>query len=506
MCNVVKLKRCVLCGLKNNAKIALGYGIVPTTHYVFFTFSNFVWVLRLMPYFSTMEGNRLSCLSGLALVLLFILFPSMGLRAQQFNFRSMTQGFPEECYCVLQDSKGFVWVSSDKGLFRYDGSKVKRFGTHNGLPDASVFQLTEDSRGRILFGTAIGQVGYISKDSIVFPPFNSKLKQLLKYGSSLIFDVYADKNKILWIATYSGLYRTLKPDDYSDVEKVNEPGLDSSRFGIKVIDRKKAIYSIYETQSKVFDRRMQFGIFVHRETGITTLKYYTDEGKGNPHTCAPAALSNGNVLWAIYNRIYNIAPDGSYTEKFYNSEVCSLSKDRLGAIWVGLSKGGLLYYDNEMLEGKPITSLQGCSISGVMQDAENGVWVTTLEKGVFYANSKSVVDYSYVAGLNNKSSGIGSVNNKVLINDDDNFLTEISDTGIARINPPSGLSLSSINNYMVLGKDVYITAFPCLLRTDTTFSNWKKMGFFEEDGIRVYAERPGINSKWGFIWGILWRA
>ncbi len=45
--------------------------------------------------------------------------------------------------CVLQDRVGFVWVGTDDGLFRYDGSRFRKFGHRDGLPRLRIYQLHE---------------------------------------------------------------------------------------------------------------------------------------------------------------------------------------------------------------------------------------------------------------------------------------------------------------------------------------------------------------------------
>ncbi|MCU0437378.1 MAG: histidine kinase [Raineya sp.] len=52
---------------------------------------------------------------------------------------------------IFQDSKGFVWISSDKGVSRYDGKDFLHFNTDNGLAANMVYNIWEDSQGLIWF-------------------------------------------------------------------------------------------------------------------------------------------------------------------------------------------------------------------------------------------------------------------------------------------------------------------------------------------------------------------
>ena len=52
------------------------------------------------------------------------------MRAQQPVSVHLTEkdGLPDkEFYNIIEDSKGFIWLSADKGLFRYDGKLFKNY-------------------------------------------------------------------------------------------------------------------------------------------------------------------------------------------------------------------------------------------------------------------------------------------------------------------------------------------------------------------------------------------
>lgn len=58
--------------------------------------------------------------------------------------------------CLLQDSRGFLWVGADTGLSRFDGRRFTRWTTADGLPHPVVRSLAEDGRGRLWVGTSYG--------------------------------------------------------------------------------------------------------------------------------------------------------------------------------------------------------------------------------------------------------------------------------------------------------------------------------------------------------------
>ncbi len=57
---------------------------------------------------------------------------------------------------MLQDRRGFLWVGTEDGLYRYDGSRFQNFGMHEGLPSSFITALHEDPAGGLWVGTYQG--------------------------------------------------------------------------------------------------------------------------------------------------------------------------------------------------------------------------------------------------------------------------------------------------------------------------------------------------------------
>ena len=75
-------------------------------------------------------------------------------------------GLPDkEFYNIIEDSKGFIWLCADKGLFRYDGKLFKNYSNpeKRGL---SVFEPVEDQLGRIWCNNISGQFFYVENDQL----------------------------------------------------------------------------------------------------------------------------------------------------------------------------------------------------------------------------------------------------------------------------------------------------------------------------------------------------
>lgn len=91
-------------------------------------------------------------------------------------------GLPDvEFYDVLEDSKGFIWLAANKGLYRYDGKTFSYFSNKE-QQGRSVFHLVEDDKGRIWCTNIMGQFLYYENGGLhLFTELNDFLKGELAY-------------------------------------------------------------------------------------------------------------------------------------------------------------------------------------------------------------------------------------------------------------------------------------------------------------------------------------
>jgi diguanylate cyclase (GGDEF)-like protein len=96
---------------------------------------------------------------SLAHAFCFLLLVSGGLCAQEYSFRTFgnAEGLNNLAVRqVYQDRGGFIWVSTENGLFRYDGDRFEAFGPAQGIPSSSVAAFGEAPDGSLLAGGAFG--------------------------------------------------------------------------------------------------------------------------------------------------------------------------------------------------------------------------------------------------------------------------------------------------------------------------------------------------------------
>ncbi|MCZ4245782.1 ligand-binding sensor domain-containing protein [Pedobacter punctiformis] len=107
------------------------------------------------------------------------------------------------CYYILQDKKGFIWIATDGGLSRFDGTNFQNFTIEDGLPDTQILQIREDKKGRLWFLALNGQLSYF-QDGKFYNRDNNKLLKELSFNT-VVVSFLEDKLGRIWLGTNSNL-------------------------------------------------------------------------------------------------------------------------------------------------------------------------------------------------------------------------------------------------------------------------------------------------------------
>ena len=121
--------------------------------------------------------------------------------AQQYSFQyyGVDQGLTDLAVrSLFQDSKGFLWLSTESGIFRYDGARFQSYGPKDGIPtsNAAVFGKAPD--GRLLAGTS-SWLFILTANYFRQVPLPGAAK--VSFGSG----IQSEGSARSWIATDSGL-------------------------------------------------------------------------------------------------------------------------------------------------------------------------------------------------------------------------------------------------------------------------------------------------------------
>lgn len=134
----------------------------------------------------------------------FLCIITLRLYAQQPQFRAQKMSYADQevhLRTMFQDQAGFVWLGTDEGLFRYDGSVMEQYLLPGGDSADQVSALHEDQRNRIWVGTGKGHIYYLENNT-VYPFVPQEGLPKVKITSFV-----SDRSGRLWFSTYGeGMY------------------------------------------------------------------------------------------------------------------------------------------------------------------------------------------------------------------------------------------------------------------------------------------------------------
>src|ERR1017187_4680599 len=188
----------------------------------------------------------------------------------------------DRIYCIVPDSRGFIWFCTPEGLSRFDGYRFKNFGVAEGLPHRSVNALLETHSGEYLVGTARGlcqfrpggggkfttylpgnnryenSVNAAIEDSTgrIWCGTNSGLFEMLSdhtfrrqrlpaptngWESTPVGDILEDTGGRLWLATPTGIYVIAKDGSVERIGK--EEGLPNEAVNVLFLDKQGRLWA-----------------------------------------------------------------------------------------------------------------------------------------------------------------------------------------------------------------------------------------------------------------------
>jgi two-component sensor histidine kinase len=100
---------------------------------------------------------------------------------------------------MMEDKHGYIWIGTPKGVIQYNGYTPKVYGFEAGLPNDDVWELYEDTLGRIWTSSISNEIGYFYNNRYkkVVAPFTNKTlypRDIREYpGGIMFYSTYVTK-------------------------------------------------------------------------------------------------------------------------------------------------------------------------------------------------------------------------------------------------------------------------------------------------------------------------
>jgi diguanylate cyclase (GGDEF)-like protein len=137
---------------------------------------------------------------SISLVLLLLLFSCVSAYADRFEARLFGQNAGVGNLSITafaQQADGLLWIATENGLFRYDGSVFTQYGRAQGLKDPTVYSLWIDNGGTVWAGTHDGLFGFNghSFQEVKLQSHTLRIGMNSMLGSSAMGELIADTPK-----------------------------------------------------------------------------------------------------------------------------------------------------------------------------------------------------------------------------------------------------------------------------------------------------------------------
>jgi ligand-binding sensor domain-containing protein len=312
------------------------------------------------------------------------------------------QGFKATTgYCLYQDSKGYIWISTENGLMRFNGYDFRLFTTQDGLPDNEIFGMTEDEKGRLWVLPFANSIAYIDGEK-VFNPDNDPLLKSLNFVSRPEW-IYLDDKHTKWIFSRGILKSINKNGQVNEISHIN---------GIKLPQELNRAY-------KTGPLEVALGRNIYRQKASGFVMEETVPIDISTSTYFDSSIVYSLYTGLIFKRAKTLGKDNNTPRKLpkldYTNKVLNISNRQ---VLVTFIKGALIFDLGS--ERETDTLLSGIKVGSAIEARDGTIWLGTIGKGIFRFSStpvKSVLikeanaSILYIKGLKN---GMYCTTNKAL--------------------------------------------------------------------------------------------
>jgi diguanylate cyclase (GGDEF)-like protein len=351
--------------------------------------------------------------------------------AQEYSFRTFgnAEGLNNLAVRqIYQDRAGFIWVSTENGIFRYDGDRFEAFGPAQGIPISSAAAFGEAPDGSLLAGGTFG-LYRLRGNRFIKLPFNFK-------SVSWAQGIQSDRKGHTFLGTDSGLVELdseaghdgFRLQTFPQSPATSGPSVDAvlvdgdilwygcghqlcrkDRDGIRVFGTESGLpdYALMvirkDGQGNLWVRAKAVGVF-ELPAGKSRFIMPAELMKGAV-TGIPGVDGEGRILLPSPDGL--LIGDGRIWEKIDRSfglrgAVYSAFEDRQHSLWIGLAGRGLAQWRGYR-EWKSYSTASGLAsdiVYEIQPAADGTLWVGT-EGGLLRGVRRDFgIGWEKVAGLN----------------------------------------------------------------------------------------------------------
>ena len=339
-----------------------------------------------------MKIGLLKHIVGYGLFLIFTLFP-LNIKAERVRLFTPDDGLSNShINNIFQDSKGYIWISTENGLNKFNGYDFEVYlSDPNDSASIQANYVTcvyEDSRGLFWVGTSNGLIQYDRTRNAFFQWKMGDDGLIINSRASCMFE---DRNNNLWVAFAGNGVVRLDAETLSyTVFNVQNSGIGSNTIGCMFEDRHGNIWL------GTGDR----GVSVLNPQNNTIKHYYHIPGDtsslNNNRVFSICENASGQIWVGTIGGGINVFDERTQSFQTLITEKVSMENltysmllDKNQTVWVGTDGAGIFMYDvngNKTPYSKYTSSydLRKAKVHDLFQDKQGNIWAALYQKGVLF--------------------------------------------------------------------------------------------------------------------------
>lgn len=275
------------------------------------------------------NGNVLIRLFGRIAVISLFLIPTQILSQNPSDlyishYLTSKNGLPQNTiYAVTQDNDGYIWIGTDEGVIRFDGAKFKHFDKLNTkhIKNNSITSLLVALDGTLWMGTFGGGITRYHPEEKKFFSYSTQNG----LTNDFIWTITEDNGGNIWIGTVGGLIRF----------KNNRFHTFSTTHGLS----NNIVNAIFQDHEN--------NLWIGTENGLNQLK--------------------PDSTFTVYTVNHGLA----------HNNVMAVTEDNRGVLWIGTANGLTAIKGDTFTTFTTRRGLSNNLVRAIHQDKQNNLWVAT---------------------------------------------------------------------------------------------------------------------------------
>lgn len=366
----------------------------------------------------------------------------MPVKAQDMYFTNISNSLilpSQECYNIIQDSKGYIWICTDNGLVKYSKYGKKVFDKQNGLEEQSVYYIAEKGNGEIELLTSANRYLLVRNDSIIENEISNAIKEQLKRKSSkftfnLGYLISRKSNGDLILNTQQRTF-FIPRSNKSIIDLTEKNDYKSSAY-IVIDKNNKADYFIKNnfniketTNNGVKSREIELEIVANENRKKITLQMPKNTLLDwRTRICN----LNGYTFIAVHDKLIKIDSTLNVETIPFPSVITSIYNNSRHGLWIGTTSFGVYHFPDVTNMKQYNRAMNGLTVSSTIIDHEGGAWCATIEKGIYYSKNYAVHHYSEIKELNKKPAFLKTIHDIIFTSTEIDKLIRIKSNEISQ--------------------------------------------------------------------------